>query len=136
LARSSAPPAILYALAWGSLDLRHGQGLPGVHGFHSGDGWRLLRLILDGEQLRATKELVRAEPMQGRFAGQKTFIQEEEIRYYNQADELIAIQSFPIIRAERGRRSRVARTARRSRPPIPTNVTVPSPSRERFRHKL
>jgi hypothetical protein len=52
------------------------------------------------------------------------FIQEEEIRYYNQADGLIAIQSFPIIRAERRRRSRVARTARRSRPPIPTTRSL------------
>lgn len=96
-----APPALLYALAWGSQDLRHGQGLPGVHGFHSGDGWRLLRPILDGDELRATKELVRAEPMTGRYAGKKMFIQVEEIRYYNQENEVVAIQSFPIIRAER-----------------------------------
>jgi acyl dehydratase len=96
-----APPAILYALAWGSIDLRHGQGLPGVHGFHSGDGWQLLRPILNGDKLRATKELVRAEPMTGRYAGKKMFIQVEEIRYYNQRDEVVAIQSFPIIRAER-----------------------------------
>jgi acyl dehydratase len=99
--RLVAPPAILYALAWGSLDLRHGQGLPGVHGFHSGDGWRLLRPILDGDVLRATKELVRAEPRSGRYAGSKMYYQEEEIRYYNQDDNLVAVQSFPIIRAER-----------------------------------
>jgi acyl dehydratase len=96
-----APPAILYACAWGSLDLRHGQGLPGVHGFHSGDGWRLLRPILSGDELRATKELVKAEPMTGRYAGKKMFLQVEELRYYNQRDELVAVQEFPIIRAER-----------------------------------
>lgn len=96
-----APPALLYALAWGSLDLRHGQGLPGVHGFHSGDGWRLLRPVLAGDELHATKELVRAEPMTGRYAGKKMFLQVEEVRYYNQNDEVVAIQSFPIIRAER-----------------------------------
>lgn len=99
--RLVAPPALLYALAWGSLDLRHGQGLPGVHGFHSGDGWRLLRPILAGDELRATKELVRAEPMSGRYAGKQMFFQVEEIRYYNQNDEVVAIHSFPIIRAER-----------------------------------
>ena len=99
--RLVAPPALLYALAWGSLDLRRGQGLPGVHGFHSGDGWRLLRPILAGDELRATKELVRAEPMTGRYAGKKMLIQVEELRYYNQDDEVVAIQSFPIIRAER-----------------------------------
>ncbi len=96
-----APPAILYALAWGSSDLRHGQGLPGVHGFHSGDGWRLVRPIMAGDELHATKELVRAEPMAGRYAGKKMFIQVEEIRYYNQNDEVVAVQTFPIIRAER-----------------------------------
>ena len=34
-----APPALLYAAAWGSWDLRRGQGLPGVHGLHAGDRW-------------------------------------------------------------------------------------------------
>ena len=32
--------------------------------------------------------LVRAEPMQGRLAGDKMFIQADEIRFYNQNDEL------------------------------------------------
>ncbi len=96
-----APPAILYALAWGSWDLRHGQGLPGVHGFHSGDRWKLYRPILEGDVLHATKELVKAEPLEGRFAGNKMFMQEDKICYYNQNDELVAVQFFPVIRAER-----------------------------------
>lgn len=97
----TAPPAIFYALAWGSWDLRRGQGLPGVHGLHSGDRWRLFRPVFEGDELHATKELVRADPMEGRLAGKKMFIQEEEICFYNQKEELVAIQIFPVIRAER-----------------------------------
>lgn len=96
-----APPAIFYALAWGSWDLRRGQGLPGVHGLHSGDTWWYYRPVLDGDKLHATKELIKAEPMEGRLAGKKMFIQADEIRFYNQRDELVAIQHMPVIRAER-----------------------------------
>lgn len=100
-AKLVAPPAIFYALAWGSWDLRRGQGLPGVHGLHSGDVWRFLAPVVEGDELHATKELIRAEPMEGRLAGKKMFIQEDEICFYNQRDELVAIQHFPVIRAER-----------------------------------
>jgi acyl dehydratase len=99
--RLVAPPAIFYALAWGSWDLRRGQGLPGVHGLHSGDTWRYFRPVLAGDELHATKTLVRAEPMEGRLAGTKMYIQADEIRFYNQHDELVAIQTMPVIRAER-----------------------------------
>jgi acyl dehydratase len=96
-----APPAIFYALAWGSWDLRRGQGLPGVHGLHSGDSWWYLRPVLAGDELHATKKLIRADPMEGRLAGNKMFIQADEISFYNQRDELVAIQHMPVIRAER-----------------------------------
>ena len=99
--RLVAPPALLYGAAWGSWDLRRGQGLPGVHGLHCGDQWRYLRPLLEGDEIHATKELVRAEPMQGRLAGDKMFIQADEICYYNQNDELMAVQVMPVIRAER-----------------------------------
>jgi acyl dehydratase len=96
----AAPPAIFYAVAWGSWDMRRGQGLPGVHGLHSGDGWRYLRPVLDGDTIHATKSLVRLDPLQGRLAS-KMLIQAEELRFYNQDDELVAIQVMPIIRMER-----------------------------------
>ena len=99
--RLVAPPALFYAVAWGSWDLRHGQGLPGVHGLHSGDSWRFIRPVLDGDEIRATKTLIRIDPMEGRMAGNKTMIQADEIRFYNQRDELVAIQIMPIIRVER-----------------------------------
>ncbi len=99
--RLVAPPAIFYACAWGSWDLRRGQGLPGVHGLHSGDRWRFYRPVLEGDEVNATKTLVRIEPMEGRMAGSKMAIQADEIRFYNQNEELLAIQTMPIIRAER-----------------------------------
>jgi acyl dehydratase len=96
-----ASPALFYALAWGSWDLRRGQGLPGVHGLHSGDRWWYFRPVLEGDELHATKELIRADPMEGRLAGKKMFIQADEISFFNQDDELVAIQHMPVIRAER-----------------------------------
>ncbi len=96
-----APPALFYAVAWGSWDLRHGQGLPGVHGLHSGDSWKFLQPVVDGDEIHATKTLVRIDPMEGRMAGNKTMIQADEIRFYNQKDELVAVQIMPIIRVER-----------------------------------
>lgn len=96
-----APPSLFYALGWGSWDLRRGQGLPGVHGLHSGDTWWYYRPVLDGDVLHSTKTLIRADHMEGRFAGKKMFIQADELRFYNQNDELVAIQHMPVIRAER-----------------------------------
>jgi len=96
-----APPAVFYACAWGSWDLRRGQGLPGVHGLHCGDTWRYHRPVLAGDEIHATKTLVRIDPMEGRLAGKKMMIQADEIRFYNQDDELVAVQTMPIIRAER-----------------------------------
>jgi acyl dehydratase len=96
-----APPALFYALGWGSWDLRRGQGLPGVHGLHSGDTWWYYRPVFDGDKLYSNKTLIKAEPMEGRFAGKKMFIQADEIRFYNQNDELVAKQHMPVIRAER-----------------------------------
>lgn len=96
-----APPALFYALGWGSWDLRRGQGLPGVHGLHSGDTWWYYRPAFDGDTLRSDKNLIKADPMEGRFAGKKMFIQADEIRFFNQHDELVAVQHMPVIRAER-----------------------------------
>lgn len=99
--RLTAPPGIYYGVAWGSWDLRRGQGLPGVHGLHSGDHWKYFRPVFEGDELHATKELVQCEFKQGRMAN-RMLVQADEIRYYNQHDELVAIQVMPIFRMERG----------------------------------
>ncbi|MDH6293297.1 FAS1-like dehydratase domain-containing protein [Rhodococcus opacus] len=96
-----APPALFYAVAWGSWDLRRGQGLPGVHGLHSGDEWQYFKPVYDGDKLHATKSLVKADEKPGRFAS-KMLLQVDEIKFYNQNDELVAIQIMPAFRMERG----------------------------------
>lgn len=95
-----APPGIFYAVAWGSWDLRRGQGLPGVHGLHSGDQWRYYQPVRDGDVLHAEKELVKADFKSGRLAN-RMLIQADEIRFYNQRDELVATQIMPAFRVER-----------------------------------
>lgn len=95
-----APPGIFYGVAWGSWDLRRGQGLPGVHALHSGDRWQYFQPVRDGDVLHATKSLVKCEFKQGRMAS-KMLLQADEIRFYNQRDELVAIQTMPAFRMER-----------------------------------
>lgn len=96
-----APPGIFYGVAWGSWDLRRGQGLPGVHGLHSGDHWQFFQPVREGDVLHATKELVKCDFKEGRMAS-RMLVQADEIRFYNQRDELVAIQLMPIFRMERG----------------------------------
>jgi len=105
-----APPAIFYAVAWGSWDLRRGQGLPGVHGLHSGDGWRYLRPVFEGDELHAEKELVTCEFKSGRQA-RKMLVQADEIRFFNQHDELVATQLMPAFRMERGDSKKTGKNA-------------------------
>lgn len=99
--RLIAPPGLFYAAAWGSWDLRQGQGFPGVHGLHSGDHWQFFKPLYDGDKVRAEKELVKLEFKSGRMAS-RMLIQADEIRFYNQHEELVAVQTMPIFRMERG----------------------------------
>jgi acyl dehydratase len=96
-----APPAVFYAAAWGSWDLRRGEGLPGVHGLHSGDKWTYYRPAFAGDEIHATKKLTKADPMEGRLGGTAMLMQVREIKYFNQNDELVAIQEMPVVRVER-----------------------------------
>lgn len=95
-----APPALLYGAAWGSWDLRRGQGLPGVHGLHSGDHWIYVRPLFEGDEVRATKEPFALDERTGKWAG-RSFMQTDKICFYNQRDELVAIQMMSAVRAER-----------------------------------
>jgi acyl dehydratase len=95
-----APPALLYAAAWGSWDLRRGQGLPGVHGLHSSDRWIYYRPLLEGDTVRAVKEPVSLEERKGAYAA-RSMMQTDNIWFYNQRDELVALQVMSAVRAER-----------------------------------
>ena len=98
--RIVAPPAFLYGVTWGSWDMRRGEGLPGVHGLHSGDRWVYYRPILAGDEIRATKELIQVDERTGSFAG-RSILQVREFKYFNQRDELVARCIMAIIRMER-----------------------------------
>lgn len=95
-----APPALLYAVSWGSWDMRRGEGLPGVHGLHASDRWVYHRPLLDGDEVHATKEMVALDERTGSYAG-RSLMQVREMRYYNQRDELVATCRMSAVRTER-----------------------------------
>lgn len=98
--RLTAPPALLYGVTWGSWDMRRGEGLPGVHGLHARDRWIYYRPVVDGDVVRATKELVAVDDRTGRYAG-RSLMQTREFKYYNQREELVARCLMSAVRAER-----------------------------------
>ncbi len=98
--RALAPPALLYAVTWGSWDMRRGEGLPGVHGLHSRDRWRYYLPILSGDEIHATKKLVGLEEKSGSYAG-RSIIQTREFAYFNQREELVATCLMSAFRVER-----------------------------------
>ena len=98
--RCIAPPALLYAVTWGSWDMRRGEGLAGVHGLHASDQWTYYRPLLDGDEVRATKEMTALEERTGKYAG-RSKMQRREFKYYNQRDELVARCVMSAVRTER-----------------------------------
>ena len=67
--RRMAPPALLYAVTWGSWDMRRGEGLPGVHGLHAHDRWTYYLPLLEGDEVRATKVMTALDERTGKYAG-------------------------------------------------------------------
>jgi len=98
--RCIAPPALLYAVTWGSWDMRRGEGLPGVHGLHASDHWTYYRPLLDGDEVRATKAMIALEERTGSYAG-RSLMQRREFKYFNQRDELVARCIMSAVRTER-----------------------------------
>ncbi|MFN0306041.1 MAG: MaoC family dehydratase N-terminal domain-containing protein [Burkholderiales bacterium] len=98
--RNVAPPALLYAVTWGSWDMRRGEGLPGVHGLHASDHWTYQRPLLDGDEVHATKEMTALDERTGTYAG-RSMMQRRELKYYNQRNELIATCVMSAVRSER-----------------------------------
>ena len=98
--RNIAPPALLYAVTWGSWDMRRGEGLPGVHGLHAHDRWIYYRPLYDGDEVWATKEWTGLDERTGKYAG-RSLMQRREFLYYNQKNELVAKCLMASVRAER-----------------------------------
>ena len=98
--RCVAPPALYYGVPGGSWDLRRGEGLPGVPGLHASDQWTYYRPLLDGDEVRATKEMTALDERTGSYAG-RSMMQRREFKYYNQRDELVARCVMSAVRTER-----------------------------------
>jgi acyl dehydratase len=98
--RCIAPPALLYAVTWGSWDMRRGEGLPGVHGLHASDHWTYYRPLLDGDEVRATKSMIALEERTGSYAG-RSLMQRRQFLYYDQNDRLVARCIMSAVRTER-----------------------------------
>jgi acyl dehydratase len=95
-----SPPALLYGVAWGSRDMRRGEGLPGVHGLHAGDIWTYLRPVLAGDEIHSVKEMLSLEEMHGRFGG-RSMMQIRRLSFFNQREELVAYCDMSALRVER-----------------------------------
>ena len=113
--RLVAPPAIFYAVAWGSWDLRRGQGLPGVHALQSADKWQYLRPVYDGDEIHATKELVKVDYLRGRLAD-TMILQTNLIRFFNQREEAVALLEMSVVRLEREKAKRSGKHSSRPSP--------------------
>lgn len=91
-----APPSWLYSVfpTWVSV------GLPGVHGFHSGNDWEFYRPVLVGDTITPECIFCGYKEKQSRFSGRLIMVR-EEARYYNQRGELVATAKTWNARAER-----------------------------------
>ncbi len=78
-----------------------GGGLPGIHGFYSGNEFDFLQVIRPGDRLSVRTGLAGFEEKQSKFA-RRTIHLTEEFVYKNQRNELVAVQRKLRIRAERG----------------------------------
>jgi acyl dehydratase len=97
--RLIAPPSWAYSVfpTWVSV------GLPGVHGFHSGNDWTFYEPVFEGDVI--TPECIYEgydEKKGSRFAG-RTIINRQEARYYNQKGDLVSRAKSWSVRAERHR---------------------------------
>jgi acyl dehydratase len=94
--RLIAPPNWLYSVfpTWVSV------GLPGVHGFHSGNDWEFYKPVYEGDTITPECIFVGFDDKKSQFAG-RIIILKEESRFYNQTGDLVAKTGVWSIRAER-----------------------------------
>jgi acyl dehydratase len=77
-----------FPMAFGWLG-RTRWGLPGVHGFYTGNDWELFRHMRPGDRITPIERVVGVEEKPSKFSG-RLVIQYVEACYYNQRSELVA----------------------------------------------
>ena len=90
-----APPSWLYSVFQMGVML----GLPGVHGWHSGDDWEFYKPIVAGDRIRPEAEFKGYEEVPSKFSDRMIKTYQDRL-YYNQRDELVAKASAWSFRAE------------------------------------
>jgi acyl dehydratase len=93
----AAPPSWLYSVIGAGAQF----GLPGVHGFHSGDDWEFFIPVMLGDRIKSEETFTGFEEKTGDFA-RRMIIEHRERLYFNQRDELVARARGSVIRVERG----------------------------------
>jgi acyl dehydratase len=78
-----------------------GGGLPGIHGFYSGDDIDFLQVIRPGDMLTSTSGQAGFEEKKSKFARRAIHMTNETV-YKNQRGEIVAVARTLNIRAERG----------------------------------
>lgn len=91
-----APPSWLYSVFATFVPL----GLPGVHGFHSGNDWEFYKPVLCGDVIRPECYFTGYEQKTTKFAGNVVILYYDS-RYFNQKGELVAKAKAWSVRAER-----------------------------------
>jgi acyl dehydratase len=94
--RMTAPPSWYYSVfpTWVSV------GLPGVHGFHSGNDWTFIKPLMEGDTVTPECEFMGYDEKRSKFSGRLIMLN-YEARYFNQKGELLAKARAWSARAER-----------------------------------
>ena len=93
-----APPTYLYGVIYPT-GMKAG-GLSGVHAFHSGNEWEWYKPIRKGDHITGTYQLKDVVEKPSQFS-KRILIVDDEVKFYNQRDELVAKTLGWSIRAER-----------------------------------
>ncbi|MFC1885559.1 MaoC family dehydratase N-terminal domain-containing protein [Thermodesulfobacteriota bacterium] len=94
--RLTAPPSWYYSVfpTWVSV------GLPGVHGFHSGNDWTFYKPLFEGDTVTPECEFMGYDEKRSKFSGRLIMLN-MEARYFNQNGDLLAKAGAWSARAER-----------------------------------
>lgn len=91
-----APPCWLYSVHWPGGMI----GLPGIHGFHSGNDWEWFQVIRLNDKFTVQRKLYDVTERPSRFAGRLMLVY-TKVKFLNQRGELVATSIGWSVRTER-----------------------------------